>query len=437
MSNFVKLELPDNQFKFKRVYKLSYRQQNYEHDYAKIYFRDWAISPTQLKPGAPMVIHLHGKPFYGYVHDIRNHHDNNSNFTEVGFIGASYVMRQASQKVYTKVTADQIIVSIAKKYNFGYKVTPHPRVFPHISQAGLTDWEFMVKLAKQSGYFLRAENTVLYFQPLLEDFNALILESEQFIKGDAGIKSGPPLYTFKPIVGETLAHHGADKAATSIAGVDPHTGKLFKYTKQKRNETTRAISNPELFDKHATMVVANDYASAISEAKSADDKSQFPYSADATVIGTSKLRPGMPVYMGNVGKEYSGYWTILHVEHEVVEKNPNVQIYTTELTVGTDSLGETSSPNLPIKPASKQIRQIIPNVRNTRIKPQTVLKRPGIAVKQTTKTGLVSRTNRADIKSKTLSKAVWASVQGNLNSKPVTPTSPAARYKVGAHVSRG
>ncbi|CAB4128116.1 Phage late control gene D protein (GPD) [uncultured Caudovirales phage] len=437
MSNFVKLELPNNQFKFKRVYKLSYMQENYQHDFARVFFRDWAISPTQLRSGSPMVIELHGKKFYGYVHDVRSHQDNNSNFTEVGFIGASWVMRQASQQVYSNVTADQIIVQIAKKYNFGYKVTPHPRVFPHISQAGMTDWEFMVKLAKQSGYFLRAENTVLYFQPLLEDFEGLIHEANNFIKADAGIKSGPPLYYFKPIIGETLSHHGADKSATSIAGINPETGKLFKYTKQNRSLPTRTLSNPEMFDKHATHVVANTYEAAISESNAADNKSVFPYVAETQVIGTAELRPGMPVHLDNVGKDYTGYWTVLRVEHEVLEENLNVQVYSTTLSVGTDSLGEVAKPQYPRRPASKPFRHIVPNVRNTRLKPETKLKSNGIHVQQTKQTGLVNRINRADLNSKSLIKAAWSSVQGNLNTKQPSPTSPVQRFKVSANAARG
>lgn len=437
MSNFVRLELPNNQFKFKRVYKLTYMQENYHHDFARITFRDWAISPMRLRSGSPMVIQLHDKKFYGYVHDVRSHQDNNSNFTEIGFIGASWVMRQASQKVYNNVTADQIVVQIAKKYNFGYKVTAHPRVFPHISQGGLTDWEFMVKLAKQSGYFLRAENTVLYFQPLLEDFDGLINEAKDFIKADAGIKSGPPLYYFKPIVGETLVHHGADKSAVSIAGVNPETGKLFKYTKQTRSKPTRAKSNPEMFDKHATNVVANSYEAAISEAAAADNKSIFPYQADAQVIGTPSLRPGMPVHLSNVGKDFSGYWTILRVEHEVLEENLNVQVYSTTLSVGTDSLGETSKPQHPKRPASKPARYIVPNVRNTRLKPETKLKSNGLHVQQTKTTAVVGRVNRADLKSKSLVKAAWTSVQGNLNTKQPSPTSPVQRFKVNASAARG
>lgn len=437
MSNFVQVNMPTNQVQFKRVYRAQLKQQNYEHDYARIYFRDWGLSPKQAKPGTPISFKIDGKEFFGYIHDIKNVQETGKHFTEVGIIGASYVMRQASQQVYKNMTADQVVVKIAKKYGFAYKVVPHKRVYPQIAQAGMTDWELMVKLAKQCGYFLRAENTSLYFQPLLQDFEELIYESRRFVKNDAGFKDFYPLYTFKPMVGETLAHHGADKSATSIAGIDPLSGKFFKYTTQKRSETTRSISQPELFDRHATDVVVNSYTAAVSEAASADDKSRFPYFAEAEVIGTIKLRPGMPVYLDGIGDEYSGYWTVLRVDHYVVETELNKQRFTTRIAVGTDALGAVADQKYPIRPPVKPIRKITANIKNTKIIANTIIKATGVQVKPSGSSALVDRINRADIPAKNLRKNVWVSTQGNLTSKPTPPSkSKAARDKARAHSAR-
>lgn len=431
MLSFVSVSLPHSKATLQRIYSVTYRQQNYEHDYAKVKFRDWNLSPAALKPGTLMQLTIEGKDFYGYVHDVKAYQDSQHNVTEVGFIGASYVMRQASQKIYYNVTADQIVTEIAKKYNFSWKTTPHPRVYPQVAQAGLTDWEFMVKLAKQSGYFLRAENTALYFQPLLQDFNDLIYEATEFSKADAGFKPVNPIYNFRPVIGETMAHHGADKSATSVAGVNPETGTYFKYTKQTRSKTTRQISHPELFDKHATQVVANSYNTAVSEAYSADDKSTFPYTATAEVYGKSLLRPGMPVYLNNVGQDYSGYWTVLSVEHDVIEESINMQRFTTHIMVGSDSLGKVANTAYPERPPVRGIRHIKPNVRNTRVKPKTSLKNPSINITPIKASQLVNRTNRAKPTGKLLSTATWSATSGSLNSKPVAPNrSAAATVKV-------
>lgn len=437
MSNFASVTIPNSKSQLTRVHNLTHMQQNYEHDFTRVTFRDWAVPATLAKPGLPIKMLLDGKKFYGYIHDVKSHQNSNKNLTEVSIIGPSYVMRQASQTVYKNVTADQVVRTIAKKYGFSYKTVPHPRVYPHISQAGMTDWQLMVKLAKQCGYFLRAENTSLYFQPLMQDFEDLIYEAKLFSKADGGVKFGNILYSFSPTVGETLAHMGADKAATSVAGVDPRTGKQFKYTKQKRSAATRKISHPELFDRHDTHTVVNDYKTAMHEAFSADDKSRFPYSASAEVIGTSSLRPGMPIYVDGVGAEYSGYWTVLRVEHHVHEQIINDHTYTCELVLGTDSLGQIASNTYPIKPSLKPIRLIKPNVKNTKVVESTTLVNVSPTVVPVKASKLVSQVNRASVAGPTVSAAVWKSSNGDLNKTTKRETLPkTARVKLEAYRAR-
>lgn len=424
MFSSVNLHMPTSQYQFKRVYKVEHAQGLYSHDYSKVVLKDWKISPKFAKPGTPIVLNISGKEHHGYVHDVKGHQDNGVNVTEIGIMGASYVMRQSSQRLYKNITADQVIADIAKRYKFAYRVVPHSRVYPQLSQAGATDWEFMVKLAKQIGYSLRTEGACVYFQPILKDFDDLIHEAKIFTKVDQGVKHPNPIYYFRPLVGETLAHEGASKYATSVAGVDPRTGDYFKYTKQNRIPTTRVESHPEMFDKHATNVVANSYKVASLESEAADERSSFPYIAEIQVLGDTSLRPGMPIYLDNVGTEYTGYWTILNIEHSVKEEQTNIHLHTAILTVGTDSLGRANPVKYPVLPSSKPVRHIIPNVRNTRVKPTTSLKSKGITVGQPKVRALVNRTNRADVDNKLLSSNAWYSSNGNLGDRPVEQRTP-------------
>lgn len=424
MYNYVEVEMPNSQWQFQRVYKATVHQKNYEHDYMLITFRDWLGSPEKAKPGSMIKVRLGKKEFFGYIHDIRSHQENNKDVTELGIIGASYVMRQSSQKVYYNVTADQVIVDIARRYKFAYKAVPHPRVYAQISQAGMTDWEFMVKLAKQSGYFLRAEGAAIYFTPLLSDFNEKIYEAKSFVKTDLGRKYINPLYSFRPIVGETLSHQEADKYATSVAGVDPLTGNYFKYTRQLRVNTTREVSHPEMFDKHATQVVSNNFNTAVAEAVAADTKGTFAYAAEVEIMGTESLHPGMPIHFANVGKEYSGYWTILSVEHHVKEESVNKQLFTTRLIVGSDSLGAISNRAVPLVPSGSPIRHITPNTRNTRKTVTTEVFWSGLNVRQPSQHSLVARINRPEVESKTLLRSQWISKDGNLLGRELPDAPP-------------
>lgn len=399
----------------------------YAHDYADLYFRDWNINPINIKPGTPMKVTIRDKEFYGYVHDIRNEQGNNKNFTKVGFVGASFVMKQASQKIYRNLSADQIIAEIAKKYNFAYKVVPHPRVYSQVSQAGLTDWQFMVYLARECGYFLRAENTEIHFKPFTEDFIRLINESPSFQKADGGFKPVNPIYSFKPTLSETLDVFGFKKSANSIAGVNPVDGSYFKVAKQDNSITNRVYSNPELFDRHSTLTVANDYSTAVHLANAADERSRFPYSARVKTIGSEKLRPCMPVYLNNVGAEYSGYWTLLAVEHHIVEEELNHPMYTCEFTVASDSLGHSVDSKIPTTPPlAKTVRTVVPNQINRNIKPKTVIYRPSIVAGRNRPIEIVDRINLRNQSGPFVATARWGSTHRDLTYKVTDERMPQA-----------
>lgn len=426
MSNYVTVNFPTSSQQPKRVYRVELIQEIFTHDYATVEFRDWNLDPLNIKPGSLMSITIKDKTYNGYVHDLKNHQTSGKNFTKVGFIGASYVMKQASQKIYRDMSSDQIVAEIAKKYSFAYKVTPHPVIYHQVSQAGMTDWQFMVRLAKQSGYFLRAENSEIYFQPLTEDFNNLITEATTFQKADGGFKPTNTIYSFKPVISETLSHFGFKKASTSIAGVDPVSGSSFKITKQDSFAPTRQFSNTDFFDAHATEAVANDYQTAKEYAKAADEYSRFPYAATVETMGLSSIRPCMPVYLKNVGSEYSGYWTVLKITHNVTEENLNQQMYTCDMTVASDSLGRVLDNKVPEIPATNPTRRLIPNQKNTNIKPESIILLPSITTKRTQKTELVDRINRANQTGPFVATARWGSTHRDLNYKLVDERMPQA-----------
>jgi hypothetical protein len=373
-----------------------------------------------------MVLTIKGKAHHGYVHDIQGEQSTSKNFTKIGFIGASFVMKQSSQKIYRNMSADQIVAEIAQKYKFAYKVTPHPRIYEQASQAGLTDWEFMVKLARQSGYFLRAENTEIYFHPLTEDFTTLITEALSFQKGDGGFKPVNPIYNFKPIISETIKHLGFKKAATSVAGVDPIANGLYKITTQTSFSPSRQFSNQEFFDDHDTHAVANTYEVAKYLADASDEYSRFPYAASVETIGQTSLRPCLPVYLKNIGPEYSGYWTVLSVTHTIVEENLNQQIYTCDIKVASDSLGRASDPRIPKVPANNPTRHITPNQVNRNLKPKTIMYLPAITAKRYQQTEFVKRINRASQTGPFVETSRWGSTHRDLNHKIVDERMPQA-----------
>lgn len=380
MFNYISVDFPETTIQPTVVYRADVFQKRYAHEMVSLYFKDWGVQYDVVKPGSPVHLVINGfnqtREVYGYVHHINVDRSPGKYFTEVVVIGASFPMKQQSQGIYKNLTADQIVKSIAADYNFVCYAVAHPRVHPQYAQAGHSDWELLVRLSKQCGYTLRANNTELYFQPVMDDYTNYREEAPNFIMRPTNDPQGSTIYSFKPMIGESLPFEDATKGAVAVSGVDIVNAAPISITQQIRAAKTRTKQQVEFFDRFDTATVANTPLVAQYEAEAAENRNYFPYRAMVEVLGNPNLRPDMPVYLDGLGEPYSGYWVVLEATHHIVEEELNRQKYTTTLIVGADSLGSASkwtdsktinSPDYTPK------RTIIPNVLQTKIKPKTVL----------------------------------------------------------------
>jgi phage protein D len=439
MFNYVKVSFPDTSLSTLHVYDMSFYQNKYEHEIVSITFRNWGVEYDAVESGSPITFVINDgsktRTFYGYVHSIIVDRTPGSFLTRVVAVSASMVMKNESQTVYTELSADAVVQKIAKKHNFVAFTVPHPRIYPQIAQAGHTDWELLVRLAKQSGYSLRTENTELYFQPMLYEYESKRTEAPIFVMRESNDPSGSTLYSFNPAISEGLSYDGDMKAAIAVSGLDASTTTPISLTKQIKSPKTRFKSSPEFFDKFHTHTVATDPTVAAYETEAAENRNLFPYRATAEVKGNPTLRPDLPVYLDGIGGYYSGYWTILGTEHKIFEQERNSQVYTTILYLGTDSLGNanqwTDGKRI-TQPDPKATRTIIPGIRQTNIVPKSSLKRTAPTISPSKRGSFGNPNNRAKT---TLSSPLWKAATATLNpiqqsNKSQTPTSSRLLTKV-------
>ena len=402
MFKYVTIDFPETTLSPQTISQVSLRQMRYAHELVTVHFKDWGAEYDVVSTGSPVhmqIAHNSDKrEFYGYVHHVQVNRTPGEFFCEVTFIGASYLMKQPHQTIYTQTTADQVVKSIASNYNFACYAVPHPRVYPQISQAGITDWELLSRLAKQCGYTLRTQNTELYFQPILDDYTNLRTEAPSFIMRSSSSPDGSTIYSFKPNISESMPYEEGMKAAVAVSGVNSADGSAMSITQQIRNSKMRTKQQNEFFDRFDVDTVANTPLVALYEAEAAENRNTFPYRAFVEVLGTPSLRPDMPIYLGGVGQPYEGYWVVLKTEHKIVEKQRNVFVYTTVLEVGSDSLGVAANwtDNKQIlTPDYLPKRTIIPNVRQTKVDPKTELNRRSPILTPSDKGTLGNPENRA------------------------------------------
>jgi phage protein D len=442
VSNYVSVTFPNASIDPTYVYSLTLQQKFYEHEVLSMTFKDWAYSFDNVKPGTPVEIQMRSakdsREFYGYVHHVEADKTPGRDFATIHCVGGSFPLKQSSQLSYKNVTANMVVEEIANKHGLVAIADPHPRLFPQIAHPGLTDWQMLVKLAKQVGWGLRTENTEVYFQPLLEDYKTYRAQAPRFFQRPVGHGFGG-IYSFNPVVGDSINYDGDVKAAVAVAGVDKTTKSAVKSAKQKRRKVTRRSSQDEFFDRYNTDAVAPSLEIMEYEAEAAELRNAFPYRATVKVIGQTRLRPGMPVFLGNLGKDYSGFWTVLGTEHHYEETQTKVYTYTTTLTVGTDSLGGAvrwEDGQTIDAPEAAPKRVVVPGKRQTKKRPKTKLVRTGIKVGPQTKGSFGKIKNRPKIVTAKNSTAVWKTGSKNLSKSKAPTTEKRRSPAVTARVQR-
>ena len=139
-----------------------------QHDRLVLHFKGKPfVKGTEIKAGDPVSFTFQSEKvkstWKGYVYSPVSKNTLRANNTDVICVGASYLLKNPDQKIYTNVTADQVLSKVAKKHGMKAVTQRHPRKFSSLTQAGVSDWQFCRRLAAQTGFALRADNTSLVF----------------------------------------------------------------------------------------------------------------------------------------------------------------------------------------------------------------------------------------------------------------------------------
>lgn len=436
--SYIDVQFPTLSSPLTRAAELTLSHARYEHETATIYFTNWDPTYETLSPGTPVIVTLTGgkssETYNMYVNYIKPDLSPSKKYLEVNLIGASFPLKQQSQRVWSDVTADRVAADIAKSHNFSYVAVPHPRVYEQVTQAGKTDWELLVSLAKQSGYSVSAVNTSLYFQPLTKSFTENRAVAHYFTMTNLSSKA-TEIYSFVPLIGESIPFQDAQKATVSISGINPRNKTLHSHKGAKASRYTRARGTEPVFNSYNTSVVAPSFEISKHETDAAVARNRYPYRGKVVVVGTPGIRPDDAVFLANIGQSYSGYWTVLKVEHEI----ENNRQFVTTLHVGTDSLGLAGSwdGEAPVTAPNEKVSRVLsPSKRKNNKIPATKLAKTGRGNKQ-------SLTNHFSLSSKAKSAKTagasykWEGTPVNLEKPAVIEKSMPGVVRVKKRSSRG
>lgn len=176
-----------------------------------------------------------------------------SNLDIVCISSSGFVLKNTNQAIYENVTADQVVEKICRKNGLKAVTQRHPRVRLGITQAGQSDWQLMRRLAKQTGFALRAENTTIFFMSKDKIYNSKKKSAPYFYYGDAsevGLvtkaeRAYSSIFYFYPYVSDNSAELGS-RVDRVITGINEKTGEIIetKHPAKTFEEESRGVVIP-------------------------------------------------------------------------------------------------------------------------------------------------------------------------------------------------
>jgi hypothetical protein len=175
--------------------------------------------------------------FTGYVHTIEQPSGGLSGNTDIICVSATYLLKNADQNIYKNKTADQVVSQIAKQFGMEAITQRHPKVRASIVQAGQSYWSLLRRLANQTGFALKAENTTIFFvskskitlskKTNAPYFNYVNIEDNGVIT--AANRISGTILAFEPQVSDSSPESGV-RVDRVITGVNYANGSIIKVT---------------------------------------------------------------------------------------------------------------------------------------------------------------------------------------------------------------
>lgn len=232
-----------------------------------------------------------------------------------GFGDGIEMTRTAKRRVFENMTYAQIIERIASDYGYEPLISEGLReVVPSMTQAGISDYDFVREIADRTGmdFFISQER--LYFMI------PAIRQSEAIITVDASSGS------LHNAVFQVSAEGQASVVTSSP--VNPLTGRFETvpsvfYTDDffDSDESTTNVRFTEIASPRLTFVDGRGNLlskSAIQTAVDADaNKKKMIVKVRATVDGSARIAPRQVVVFMNVGARFRGPYYIKHVRHQI------------------------------------------------------------------------------------------------------------------------
>ncbi|MFF3676538.1 VgrG-related protein [Streptomyces sp. NPDC002120] len=258
--------------------------------------------------------------FNGEVTALEIDRDRTGSFTVVRAYSKAHRLQRGRKVVaYRNMTAAAIVRKVAAGAGLAVgKVEAAPVTYKQLSQANVSDWDFLQFLAGESGAQVRVDDKGLLQFTLPVKASGAPAPSTSAVRNPMVLEYGRNLLALRAALS---AADGASKV--QVRGWDVTTKRpLVAEQPSVVSDTVVPGLSPALaarFGKSAVAVTDTPYrtqAETTAVAKAAADEVSSGFGElEAVAEGNPLLRAGKPIALGNVGQAFSGRYTATAVQH--------------------------------------------------------------------------------------------------------------------------
>ncbi|MFD8980877.1 VgrG-related protein [Streptomyces sp. NPDC059564] len=258
--------------------------------------------------------------FNGEVTALEIDRDRTGSFTVVRAYSKAHRLQRGRKVVaYRNMTAAAIVRKVAAGAGLGVgKVEAAPVTYKQLSQANVSDWDFLQYLAGESGAQVRVDDKGLLQFTKPTKASGAPAPSTSAVRNPMVLEYGRNLLALRASLS---AADGASKV--QVRGWDVTTKRpLVAEQPSVVSDTVVPGLSPQFaarFGKSTVAVTDTPYrtqAETTAVAKAAADQVSAGFGElEAVAEGNPMLRAGKPVALGNVGQAFSGRYTATAVQH--------------------------------------------------------------------------------------------------------------------------
>jgi hypothetical protein len=273
--------------------------------------------------------------WYGYLnhYEMKSNSDSGLHNLQITYycLGTSAPMNNQASYTWGNVTPTYVAKTMAKRYGFRCVVTSTATVQNNLTQANMSDFQFMNYLAQKTGFRFWCSNGTLYFVDPAIYFSGSNTQGVNSFQQDKLQIQQDTMRDFTLLQGSNLP--GSVVANRVVYGVDGATGNLIS--------SSTGGSGP-------TIVNTSRSISSVAEGQDVINAwaglSQFWIGASAELFGDQGIYPGKVVYLtgnalpgGNIG-----YWVVARAKHLLLASGTSLTTndkYTTQVDILRNSGG--------------------------------------------------------------------------------------------------